>query len=112
MAQNLLVNGIVYNGVTAIEMTNDRGEKVQYTEGGSGGEPDNRELYQRVEYIESAEEETYPYIITDFFADNDSGMEVIASFPVMQDRIPMGSRQDSGTTRFYVVYPLIITILL
>ena len=37
MAQNLLVNGIVYNGVTAIEMTNESGEKVQYTEGGTGG---------------------------------------------------------------------------
>ena len=74
----------------------------------SGGtvEPDYRDLYQRVEYITSAEEGTYPYIITDFFADNSSGIEVIASFPVLQDRIPMGSREDSGTTRFYCVYPM------
>lgn len=71
-----------------------------------GGEPDPRAPYQRVEYIESAEEGTYPYIITDVYADNDVGAEVVASFPVMQDRIPMGSRLDSSSTRFYVTYPL------
>ncbi len=75
---------------------------------GSGGnsEPDPREQYQRVEYITSAEEETYPYIITDFIADNSSGLEIISSFPTMQDRIPMGSRENSDATRFYCVYPL------
>lgn len=74
--------------------------------GGGSAEPDYKDLYQRVEYITSAEEDTYPYIITDFYADNESGMEVVASFPVLQDRVPMGSREDSGTTRFYCVYPL------
>lgn len=74
--------------------------------GGGVVEPDYKDLYQRVEYITSAEEETYPYFITDFYADNESGMEVVASFPILQDRIPMGSRQDSGTTRFYCVYPM------
>lgn len=75
---------------------------------GEGGEtePDPRELYQRVEYIESAEEGTYPYIITDFYADNECGLEVIASFSEMQDRTPMGSRENSDATRFYCVYPL------
>ena len=73
---------------------------------GGGEETDPREQYQRVEYIESAEEDTYPYIITDIYADNSTGVEIVASFPVMQDRIPMGSRQDSGSTRFYCVYPL------
>ena len=74
----------------------------------SGGvvEPDYKDLYQRVEYITSAVEETYPYIITDFYADNTCGVEVIASFPKMQDRIPMGSRENSDATRFYCVYPL------
>ena len=71
-----------------------------------GGEPDFRDLYQRVEYITTAEEGTYPYIITDFYGDNDSGLEVIASFPILQDRIPMGSRENSDPTRFYCVYPL------
>lgn len=85
----------------------DRDIVITATGGGGGSvEPDPRDQYQRVEYIESAEEGTYPYIITDFYANNDSGVEVIASFEVMQDRIPMGSRQDSGTTRFYCAYPL------
>ena len=74
---------------------------------GGGATPvDPLEPYQRVEYIESAEESTYPYIITDICADNYTGAEIIASFPKLQDRIPMGSREDGGTTRFYVVYPL------
>lgn len=68
--------------------------------------PDPSKDYQRVEYIESAEEETYPYIITDVYADNSCGVEVIASFPKLQDRIPMGSRQNSDATRFYCVYPM------
>ena len=73
---------------------------------GGNAEPEYKKLYQRVEYIESAEEETYPYILTDFIVDNSCGVEIVASFPTMQDRIPMGSREDSGTTRFYCVYPL------
>lgn len=77
--------------------------------GGGSAEPDPREAYQRVEYITSAEEGTYPYTITDIYADNSTGVEVVASFPAMVDRIPMGSRQDSGTTRFYSAYPLSTT---
>lgn len=74
--------------------------------GGGAVAPDPRDQYQRVEYIESATEDTYPYIITDFCADNDSGVEIIASFPELIDRIPMGSRENSDATRFYCVYPL------
>lgn len=74
--------------------------------GGGGSEPDPRADYQRVEYIISAEEETFPYVITDFFADNTCGMEIVASFPKFQDRIPMGSRENSDSTRFYCVYPM------
>lgn len=74
--------------------------------GGGNSEPDPREQYQRVEYITSAEEGTYPYIITDFYADNSCGVEVIASFPTLVDRIPMGSRENSDATRFYCIYPL------
>ena len=73
---------------------------------GPGTSTDPSALYQRVDYITSAEENTYPYIITDFYGDNTSGLEVIASFPVLQDRIPMGSRENSDPTRFYCVYPL------
>ena len=86
----------------------DRDIVVTATGGGST-EPDPRDQYQRVEYIEPAQEGAYPYVITDFIADNDSGIEMVASFPIMQDRIPMGSREDSGSTRFYVVYPLSTT---
>lgn len=82
------------------------GQVAVNVEGGGSAEPDYRDLYQRVEYIESAEDETYPYIITDFYGDNTSGLEVVASFPKLQDRIPMGSRQDSNATRFYCVYPM------
>lgn len=67
---------------------------------------DPREGYQRVEYITTAEDETYPYIITDFIADNDSGLEIVASFPKLADRIPMGSRADGEPTRFYCAYPM------
>lgn len=73
---------------------------------GGSTEPDNRALYQRVEYIESDGDS---YVTTDFVADNSCGLEIIASFPAMLDRVPMGSREDSGSTRFYVVYPLSTT---
>jgi hypothetical protein len=75
-------------------------------EGGGSAAPDPSEAYQRVEYIESAELGTYPYMVTDIYADNNTGVEVIASFTKMEDRIPMGSREDSGSTRFYCAYPL------
>lgn len=71
--------------------------------GSDAVEPDFHDLYQRVEYIESDGE---AHIITDFIADNTCGMEVIASFPELEDKIPMGSRSDTGATRFYCVYPM------
>ena len=74
--------------------------------GGGSGETDPRDQYQRVEYITAAEEDTYPYVITDICADNSTGVEIVASFPVMEDRIPMGSRENSDATRFYCAYPL------
>lgn len=77
---------------------------IVITATGSGSsEPDNRELYQRVESITSDGES---YVITDFVADNSSGLELVASFPTLVDRPPMGSRTDTGATRFYCVYPL------
>lgn len=70
---------------------------------GSVVKPNSRDLYQRVEYIESDE---VGYILTDFVADNNSGLEIVASFPVLHDRVPMGSRVDGNATRFYCAYPL------
>lgn len=93
-------------GTTADIVPENMPEEIASISGGGTSAPDPSDKYQRVEYVTSAEEGTYPYIITDFIADNTCGLEVIASFPVMQDRIPMGSRLDSGTTRFYCVYPL------
>lgn len=79
---------------------------------GTGTQPDDPwEQYQQVDYITSAETDTYPYIITDVCATNSTGAEIVASFPVLQDRVPMGSRLDGNATRFYVVYPLSSNII-
>ena len=72
---------------------------------GGGGEikPDPSKEYQRVEYIEST---TGCRIVTDIFADNETGMELTAKYPTLADRVAMGSRLDANATRFYAPYPL------
>lgn len=70
---------------------------------GSVAEPDPREAYQRVEWIEST---TGCKVVTDIIADDNTGMELVASYPTLADRVPMGSRADTGATRFYIPYPL------
>lgn len=70
---------------------------------GGSSEPDLRDEYQRVEYITS---DSDSYVVTDFVADNECGLEMVASFPTFADHSFMGSREDSGNTRFYVSYPL------
>lgn len=118
----MAVNKVVYCGETLIDLTEDTVTAETLTKGitahdktgativgtfeGGGGGDDPSKLYQRVDYITSAEEGTYPYLLTDVCATNTIGAEIIASFPTLQDRIPMGSRQNSDATRFYVVYPL------
>ena len=74
-------------------------------EGGGGSEinPDPSKEYQRIEYIEST---TGCRIDTDIFAGNETGMELIAKYPTLADRVPMGSRLDSSGTRYYAPYPL------
>lgn len=59
MAQNLVINGITYNGVESLEMTNENGEKVRYTEGGTGGggEPGLPTGYRRCDYIQFSGEQ-------------------------------------------------------
>ena len=105
-APNIQPLEITENGTYTAPSGVDGFSPIVVNVAGGSTEPDPREQYQRVDYITSAEEETYPYIITDFCADNDSGVEVIASFPTLVDRIPMGSRLDTNATRFYVCYPL------
>lgn len=39
MAQNLIINGVTYNSVDSVELTNTQGEKVMYREGGGGVVP-------------------------------------------------------------------------
>lgn len=68
---------------------------------GGGAEPDPREPYQRVEYIESDGE---AYILTDFIADDTCGAEMVVSFPSFADHTWMGSRENSGDTRFFAPY--------
>lgn len=70
----------------------------------ASGEPDPRDQYQRVEYIES---DGSAYIVTDFVADDNScGIEAIIGVGNYNSTATMGSRQDSGNTRFYLPYPL------
>lgn len=107
MSYNITVEGGTSVRLPTAGKYCDRDIIITAIGGGSAEEGEEyKKLYQRVEYIESAEEGTHPYIITDFVADNASGVEVIASFPILQDRIPMGSRLDGNATRFYCVYPL------
>lgn len=68
--------------------------------------PDPSDIYQRVEYITS---DVDSYFITDFIADNDCGIEMVASFSNFVDHACMGAREDSGNTRFYASYPLSAT---
>ena len=71
--------------------------------GGGSTEPDYRDLYQRIEYIEST---TGCKVVTDIIANNETGMELVAKYPVLADRVPMGSRNEDTSTRFYIPYPL------
>lgn len=56
MAQNLVIDGVTYNGVESLELTNAAGEKVTYTEGGTGGtgggDPDLPAGWRRVDFIQ------------------------------------------------------------
>ena len=71
----------------------------------AGSTPDDpSKTYQRVEYIES---DGSAYIVTDFIADdNTCGMEAVISVGNYNSTATMGSRENSGNTRFYLPYPL------
>ena len=69
--------------------------------GGGGAAPDPTAGYTRLEYAASDGE---AYILTDFVADNTCGAEMVVSFPHFADHTWMGSREDSGSTRFFAPY--------
>ena len=70
---------------------------------------DFRDLYQRVEYIQTVGSSEDGWFTTDIIADNKTGMEIMASFATLVDRPPMGSRKDGNDTRFYAPYPYLNT---
>jgi hypothetical protein len=77
---------------------------VNVQAGGGSTEPDPREQYQRVEYIAS---DGSAYLVTDFVADdNTCGIEAVIAVGNYNSTATMGSREDSGNTRFYIPYPL------
>lgn len=95
---------ITENGTyTADDGYDGLGQVVVNVAGGGPTEPDPSEQYQRVEYIQST---TGCRIDSDIFADNETGMELIAKYPTLADRVPMGSRLDGNATRYYAPYPL------
>lgn len=72
--------------------------------GGGTAEPDPRDEYQRVEYITS---DGSAYLVTDFVADdNTCGIEAVIAVENYNSTATMGSREESGNTRFYLPYPL------
>lgn len=77
---------------------------IVVTATGSAAQPDPRDQYQRVEYIES---DGSQYVVTDFVADDNScGIEYLGTVGNFNSNATMGSREGSGDTRFYVPYPL------
>lgn len=67
--------------------------------GGSAADPTAG--YTRLEYVAS---DGAAYVLTDFVADNTCGAEMVVSFPHFADHTWMGSREDSGSTRFFAPY--------
>ena len=69
-------------------------------------EVDVRDLYQRVESITTKGGTSGGWFLTDFIANNQSGLELTYSVPSFSDASIMGSRTSSSNTRLYVIYPM------
>lgn len=99
---------IDFTGVTALRVPEGNVVKVTNAAGEVLWEKraadDFRNLYQRIEYLYTPGGSTSGYFLTDFMADNDSGVEIVASYPTRVDAVPMGSRNTSGDTRFFATY--------
>lgn len=103
MSHNITVQGGTSVRLPTAGKYCDRDIIITATGSGGGGEEDNRHLYQRVEYIEST---TLCRMETDIVANNTTGMELLVKFPVLADKVAMGSRLDGNATRYYIPYAL------
>ena len=68
------------------------------------------DVYQRVESITTAGGSSGGWFLTDFIADNQSGMELAYSVPSFSDVATMGSRTSASNTRCYIFYPRANTV--
>lgn len=57
MSENIVINGVQYNGIESISLVNDKGESVPFYLAGGGGSSDLPPGYKRVDYINFTEEQ-------------------------------------------------------
>lgn len=98
---------IDFTGVSAIHIPEGLVAKIANSAGEILWEKatdDYRELYQRVEYVYTAGS-SGGWFLTDFIANNTSGLEFSFSVPSFSDIATMGSRTSASDTRCYVFYP-------
>lgn len=103
---------IDFTGVSAISIPEGAVAKITNSVGETLWEKvsaDYRELYQRVEYVYTAGS-TGGWFLTDFIANNTSGLEFTFSVPNFSDIATMGSRTSASDTRCYVFYPRTTTV--
>lgn len=68
------------------------------------------DLYQRVESITTKGGTSGGWILSDFIANNTSGLELTYSVPSFSDTATMGSRTSADNTRCYIFYPRTTTV--
>lgn len=97
MARNLVVNGVTYHNVEALEMTNENGEKVLYTEGGGGGSAGDSGLpagYKRVDYIKFSGDQL---VDTGIIGNQDTEINVCFTREVSAQRYLFGCAHSGNT---------------
>lgn len=83
-----------------------RGDEILWEKAGE----DYRELYQRVEYVYTAGGTSGGWFLTDFIANDTSGLEFSYAVSSFADIATMGSRTSASDTRCYVFYPRANTV--
>lgn len=97
-----------FTGVTALSIPEGAVAKITNAAGDVIWEKpasDGRDLYQRVESVTTTGGSTGGWFLTDFIANNQSGLELTFSVPTFSDTATMGSRTSASNTRCYVFYP-------